>query len=203
MKIKDSDIAYKKIKEKIILTDLKPGEKIIENKLMEEFKLGRTPIREALTKLSYEGFILIKPRKGMFISEINLKDLNKTLALRLELIHYISREAIKYTTMEDINHIIDLKEKNSKLERNYINSILIDLDFHLIIYKLCRNNFLEEIMTKMLYLSARMLVYKNERNDIDRTLSDYDKLVEYIKDKDSKKLEDLLRYHILDLEDSI
>ncbi len=203
MKVKDSDIAYEKIKEKIILTELMPGEKIVENELMEECNLGRTPIREALTKLSYEGFIIIKPRKGMFVSEINLKDLNKTLALRLELIHYISIEAIRYTTIEDINRIIELKNKNSKLERNYINSILIDLDFHLIIYKLCRNSFLEEIMTKMLYFSARMLVYKNEKNDIDKTLNDYDRLVEYIKNKDSKNLEDLLRYHILDLEERV
>ena len=52
-----SDRAYSDIRDKIITTELKPGERIHEKALSEEFGISRTPIREALMRLRYDGFV--------------------------------------------------------------------------------------------------------------------------------------------------
>jgi DNA-binding GntR family transcriptional regulator len=44
---------------------------------LEELELGRTPIREALQRLTVEGLVNVVPRRGMFVANINITDLQK------------------------------------------------------------------------------------------------------------------------------
>ena len=75
--MKDSEKAYEKIRKMIVLTKLKPGQEINVSELMEELNLGKTPIREALNRLSYEGYVRILPRKGMLVTNLNVDDMDK------------------------------------------------------------------------------------------------------------------------------
>src|SRR5438045_7962947 len=63
--------AYRLIEEQIVTLRLKPGDVISEQLLSATFKIGRTPIREALQRLAREGLIRILPRKGILVSDIN------------------------------------------------------------------------------------------------------------------------------------
>ena len=69
-----SQAAYDMIRKKIVSLELAPGEVIDESGLREELNLGRTPIREALQRLSLEQLVTIIPRRGMFVTEIRLTD---------------------------------------------------------------------------------------------------------------------------------
>lgn len=64
--------AYSAIKAKILSGELAPSTDLSEEKLIQELGISRTPIREAVQKLSEEGFVNIYPRKGSVISEISL-----------------------------------------------------------------------------------------------------------------------------------
>lgn len=66
-----SDIAYEIIKEKIIKGELQPLSDISEEALQQELNISRTPIREAIQKLSKEGFVYIYARKGTLVSPVN------------------------------------------------------------------------------------------------------------------------------------
>src|SRR5262245_62309605 len=63
--------AYRVIEEQIVTLRLKPGDVLSEQFLCVSTKFGRTPIREALQRLSREGLITILPRKGVLVSDIN------------------------------------------------------------------------------------------------------------------------------------
>ena len=63
--------AYRVIEEQIVTLRLKPGDVLSEQFLCVSTKFGRTPIREALHRLSREGLITILPRKGVLVSDIN------------------------------------------------------------------------------------------------------------------------------------
>ncbi|RKR07649.1 GntR family transcriptional regulator [Kushneria sinocarnis] len=67
-----SDRAYIEIRDKIITTALKPGERISEKALSEEFGISRTPIREALMRLRYDGFVDILAQRGTYVTPIHL-----------------------------------------------------------------------------------------------------------------------------------
>src|SRR5207237_5396093 len=63
--------AYRAIEERIVTLRLKPGDILSEQMLSAVCKIGRTPIREALQRLAREGLVIILPRKGILVSDIN------------------------------------------------------------------------------------------------------------------------------------
>ena len=69
----------------IVTLELAPGSVIDEAELQEELQMGRTPIREALKRLSLESLVSIVPRRGMFVTNIGINDLQRLLEVRLEL----------------------------------------------------------------------------------------------------------------------
>ena len=64
-------LAYEKLEELIVTLKLKPGSTHNENNLQQLIGIGRTPVREALQRLSREGLVEILPRKGIKITEVN------------------------------------------------------------------------------------------------------------------------------------
>jgi DNA-binding GntR family transcriptional regulator len=66
--------AYDILEEMIVTLVLSPGAILTESELIEETGLGRTPMREALQRLSDVGLIDIIPRQGTKVTEINVND---------------------------------------------------------------------------------------------------------------------------------
>ena len=87
-----SDYAYNEIKNKIIQGGLAPLSDIVEERLQEEFQISRTPIREAIQRLSKEGFVYIYARKGTIVSAINVETIHSVYQARLLNEPYLSKE---------------------------------------------------------------------------------------------------------------
>lgn len=68
-----SDFAYELIVDKIIRLEIEPGSAIAERALMEEFGIGRTPIREALQRLTHEGLVCREHYRGVYVCEVTPK----------------------------------------------------------------------------------------------------------------------------------
>src|ERR1043166_7236849 len=68
-----TDRAYRELEEMIVTLQLSPGTVLSEQALAVRLKIGRTPIREALQRLARDGLVVIMPRRGIMVSEINLR----------------------------------------------------------------------------------------------------------------------------------
>lgn len=79
------ELAYDRIKERILSWELKPGEKISEQELSRQLGVSRTPVREAFMRLAAERLVDIRPQRGTFISRINTRDFRQERFLRLHL----------------------------------------------------------------------------------------------------------------------
>jgi len=66
-----TDRAYGELEELIVTLQLSPGTVLSEQALALRLKIGRTPIREALQRLARDGLVVIMPRRGIMVSEIN------------------------------------------------------------------------------------------------------------------------------------
>jgi DNA-binding GntR family transcriptional regulator len=64
--------AYRAIEELIVTQRLPPGAMVSENQLSEQLGCGRTPIREALQRLRFQGYVDIHPRRGAQVSSIDI-----------------------------------------------------------------------------------------------------------------------------------
>ena len=82
--------AYRVIEEQIVTLRLKPGDVLSEQMLSAAYRIGRTPIREALQRLAREGLVTILPRKGILVSDINPRNQLLVLEVRRELERLLS-----------------------------------------------------------------------------------------------------------------
>ncbi|MCW5750704.1 MAG: GntR family transcriptional regulator [Alphaproteobacteria bacterium] len=86
-------LAYARIKDSILNRTYGPGQRLSETMLAAELKLGRSPIRTALTRLESEGWIRIQPQSGTFVSAPTLAELAEMAELRLVLEIHAARQA--------------------------------------------------------------------------------------------------------------
>ena len=74
MQNSQSHLAYLALEHRIVTLALKPGALVTEKQLIELAGHGRTPVREAIQKLAWQGLIHVRPRVGLQVTEIDAKD---------------------------------------------------------------------------------------------------------------------------------
>lgn len=80
------DAIYLSLRERIVLLDYPPGAMLSENALAVEFGVSRTPIRQALQRLEFEGLVVSRHGVGTLVTTVDLQYLREVYALRLKLI---------------------------------------------------------------------------------------------------------------------
>ena len=99
------EIAYRKIRDKIINGSLKPGQPITEEMLCSELDMSRTPIREALIRLQYENLVSIIERKGAIVNKITPQDVVEIFQIRLLIEPYATQECVELINTEVLEKI--------------------------------------------------------------------------------------------------
>ena len=98
-----SDRAYHAIRELIVTLGLPPGSVVSEPALMEQLGLGRTPVREALRDLARERLVEVYPRRGMFVSGVDVGDIAGLSEVRLVLESQAARLAAERRNDADLD----------------------------------------------------------------------------------------------------
>lgn len=93
--------AYRQLEEAIVTLKLKPGEAVTEAALAQRLGLGRTPIREAVLRLSLEGLLTIRPRLGVIVAEMNPSDFIKVLDARHALERLVAGSAARLASQDE------------------------------------------------------------------------------------------------------
>ena len=136
--------AYDLIKRKIIYLEFMPGDYLEEKKLSEILGVSRTPIREALSRLETEKWVVSLPRKGVFVSEVDETMLNHIFEARKYFepailgMAFNNLSDIKLNIFKqrfEIYETLDQKEKDK-----------LDNDFHLYILNSVDNFFVKNMM---------------------------------------------------------
>ncbi|MBG06632.1 MAG: GntR family transcriptional regulator [Rhodospirillaceae bacterium] len=112
-----SDQAYEGLEEMIVTLRLEPGAVLSETELSEQLGIGRTPIREALQRLAREGLVLILPRKGILVSEINPGKQLLLLEVRRELERLLARSGAQRATDEERERFTEIADGMERAER--------------------------------------------------------------------------------------
>ena len=136
---------------------LAPGSAVSEVMLSERLGIGRTPIREALQRLGRERLVRILPRRGVIVSEINVKSQLRLLELRREVERLIARAAARRSTAEERRRFADLANafERSSRANDDIAFMRIDRAFNELCQVAARNEFAASAMGLMQSLSRR------------------------------------------------
>ena len=97
-----ADRAFDAIEEMIVGGDLAPGALVSESELSQILKMGRTPIREAIARLKFIGFVDVHPRRGVSVSGVDVIRHLQVLEVRRPLEESLVRHAIERANPDDL-----------------------------------------------------------------------------------------------------
>ena len=113
-----TDRAYGELEELIVTLSLKPGEVLSETALSEHLGIGRTPIREALQRLAREGLVVILPRKGILVLDINPGKQLLLLEVRRELERLMARTGAVRRNEEERDQFLAIADGMERAARD-------------------------------------------------------------------------------------
>jgi DNA-binding GntR family transcriptional regulator len=152
-----TDKAYAQIEEQIVTLQLPPGTVLSELVLADRLGIGRTPIREALHRLSRDGLVNILPRRGVLVSEIDLRSQLRLLEVRRELERLMARGAAERATEEERAQFAEIAKgmQRASDKEDDISFMRLDQQMNSLISLSARNEFASRSMGLMHGLSRR------------------------------------------------
>jgi DNA-binding GntR family transcriptional regulator len=200
--------AYRRIKELIITLELPPASLIDESRLSEVLGIGRTPIREALLRLQLENLIVILPRRGTIVADLNARDLQKFFEIRLELEPYGIRLAVQRATAADIVRMEEWSQRADAIIRAGDQHELLTFDHegHMIFVAASHNEFLEGMLERLLTPIRRLsywLAAQDRLDNLPEKIEQLCQIVVAIKERDADRAEALIYKHISTYEEEL
>jgi DNA-binding GntR family transcriptional regulator len=187
--------AYHAIRALIVSLELAPGAVIEEPELMERLGIGRTPVREALRRLAHEQLVEVYPRRGMFVTGVDVRELARLSEVRAVLEPEAARLAAGRATEDDRAELADLIDELDDPES------LIDLDerIHRAVYRATHNQFLVATLEEYYLLALRIWFLALEQpRELEQAVLEHRALLEAILARDAAGAERIMRAHVDD-----
>ena len=192
--------AYHAIREMIVSLELRPGAVIDERALMERLGIGRTPTREALRRLAQERLVEVYPRRGMFVTSVEIRDLASLTEVRSLLESHVARLAAERATDEDrgaLEALLDELEARTELDTSEL--MALDERVHRQVYSSAHNPFLESTLEEYYVLALRIWYLALDRTrELEQAVLGHRELLEAIRDGDADRAEKTMRRHVVD-----
>ena len=194
-----SEQAYRQIKRMIITLELPPGSFVNEKELIDRLDLGRTPIREALLRLSLEQLVTIIPRRGIAVSTSALSDLQHLYELRLSIetlaIRLASRRGTSKHWREMEDALNQVRPESSQNDNETM--IAVDEQCHQIIYRACGNPFLKNTASTLYAASLRLWYYCiSEIGAMRQAVMEHEQMLQALRAGDEDQAASLMENHI-------
>ncbi len=184
------------IKDAVVSGRLKPGERVPEQEIAENFGISRTPIREAFRQLESEGFISLIPRKGAVVSPITDKDVREFYAIKSLLEGYAARTACEALTAREIRRLEGLNEAMERCagKGDVKGFFRLDNAFHDTFLKACGNDKLYALVHSLVQQFERFRVTAlSLPGRMEDSVSQHREIIEAFREADAPLVERLVR----------
>ena len=189
-----------RLRSRIFAHELPPGGWIDEQALASENGISRTPLREALKVLAAEGLVVLKPRRGCYVTELSEQDIDEVFPVMALLEGRVAEEAARRATSADFAHLAAIHEE---LERHAAAN---DADrffeanqrFHAALQTIAGNRYLAQLIDdarKVIKLTRRDSLRLEGR--LKQSLAEHRAILEALRLKDADLAGQRMRDHLL------
>ncbi len=178
---------------------LKPGERLMEIQLADELGVSRTPVREAIRKLELEGYVIMMPRRGTYVANLSIRDVNEVFEIRTSLDSLASGLAAERITDEELEQLQRLLVAiGGYIEQGDMDKIVeTDTKFHDLLYTASRNSRLTGIIFNLREQLTRFRTASmSYPGRLRATLEEHRRIVEAIAQGDVKEAQAASEYHM-------
>lgn len=199
---------YEVLRQKILRLELKPGADLDEASIVKMLKVSRTPVREALIRLSAEDLVVLLPNRGARVAPMDLERVREFFEALDHAQRAVTHWAALRRTEADLRAIaIPMAEfERAARQRDADEMIEANRRFHIAIAAAARNSYLAEIYDRLLlqgFRFSRIAFSYDFSFDEDRTLAshlervmqEHRQMLMLIKQRDAQGAERLAGIH--------
>jgi DNA-binding GntR family transcriptional regulator len=199
-----AEAVYHALKRDITHFEFKPGERLVETMLSERYGVSRTPIREALRRLTEEGIVRSTGKGGRIVPQFDSVEYEDLYAIRVVLEELAVVQACARATPEEIRA---LRESwNAGFEAPALDGSYVEANerFHLGIAQLSHNEMLSAILRRI-HERTRVITMVDftSRERIETTEREHDAILDAIERQDVATAPALVHSHIFSSRESI
>ncbi|WP_051609116.1 GntR family transcriptional regulator [Fodinicurvata fenggangensis] len=190
--------AYTEIRQRAMTFALRPGERINELQLAKELNVSRTPLREALNRLTAEDLLTFSVNRGFSCRELDAKEIFDLYELREELEVGIVRRVAERASRAELEEVLDFLHETAELSdpTDLDRMVALDMKFHEWMADLSRNRqmleTLKSINTRIYFV--RWVDMTDTRRDV--TQGEHRQVVQHLLDGEAEAAEAVMRQHI-------
>ena len=193
-----SEAIYIEVKKSISRGLLKPGDRLIIQHLAAQYGVSDIPVREALKKLTTEGYVETQPHLGSRVASMSRKGLEEVCAIREVLEPFAARLAVARVTDEEIKKVEELYEEVVKAlqEERREDYKKVHRNFHKYLIELSGNELLNKTIFEFMDMENRMrIIFELFPDIMQDSIKEHQQIVDALKSRDSDKLAELIYKH--------
>jgi len=195
-----ADRAYLSIRDLIVSLELAPGALIDERQLVETLGIGRTPVREALRRLAQEQLVEVFPRRGMFVTGVDVRDLARISEVRAALEPEAARLAAERATGEERDELASLSDQI----KGGADLMSLDERIHRAVYAAAHNHLLEKTLGEYYVLAMRIWMIAIDRAEaLEDAVEAHRDLIQAIVVGNADRAAGLMQDHVENFETSM
>ena len=201
-----NETAYLRLKEALVTLAYKPGEYLNTAQVMERLGVGRTPVNQALHRLSAEGLVRIIPRKGAMASPLSINDALELIEVRLVnemLCMRLAAAAITEAELAELQAIAEQFEAAAQ-RRDAVSVMNLDRFFHEKIAQAARNAMLQDILNVLHARSQRFwAISLATEGHLAEVVEEHRTIVAALRRHDGEAAAEAARTHVLSFKASM
>lgn len=200
---------YETLRRKILTLELRPGASLDESMLVEMLGISRTPVREALIRLSAEDLVVLLPNRGAHVAPLDMdhvREFFEAMDVSQRTVNYWSALRRRDDELAAI-HDAMLAFESAAAQRDADAMIETNRQFHAVIATTCRNAYVGEgycrLLTQGLRLSRLSFSYdfaydadKSLARHIDFVIGEHRMMEKAIRERDPVGAEKLASAHV-------
>ncbi len=193
---------YQTLKDAILSRQIAPGSQLVEQMISEKLNVSRTPIRNAILQLEKEGLVTIYANRGAFVTLPTTAEIEQAYVARKKLEQSTAELAVVNVTKKDIERLRQIikKERESYQNKDILEYLAINKEFHLELANISGNKFLIDYIDKLLNQINVFLMLYDVFYDVDIENSqrylEHEAIVDTLEDKDIDRLQLLFQQHM-------
>jgi DNA-binding GntR family transcriptional regulator len=194
-----SDEVFEALVKDILSGAVEPGARLDEPSICRKFGVSRTPIREALRRLSGTGLVEVAPRKGVTVARIDIEQLNNMFEALAEFEGLCSRlSAVRMTTIEKRRLEVLNASRQKQIADGEKDFAGLNNEFHEFIYKGAHNSSIASVARSFRQRLAPFRSLQFVPGHTEYSFHEHDEIVAAIVASDSERAYGLMRDHITD-----
>lgn len=197
---------YNQMRQHIMTRQYRPGQKLDMQSLADTFGVSRSPVKDAIQQLVHEGLLEVIPRKGTYVTEIQLDDFLEVIETRLMIEQWASNTFLQAATNDQIVALQEIVTKMDQLlttERfNFEEYSELDMIFHQLIVEWSTNKRIASIYRSLnTHVILSRIVYSTSLESTIERHKDHHELLAAIEQQNQAIFHSTIEQHLTSLKE--